>query len=413
MLSVDEARARLIKNISIVNIETIETVDSLGRILAESVKANIDSPPFDNSSMDGFALISADINNADKTNPAELKVVGDIPAGKVSKIAVKPGEAMRIMTGAPMPNGADSVIPVEKTNVNYHDINEAVPENVLIYSSVDQGGYVRKKGEDFSYHQVLIKPNTQLRAQEIGLMATLGKTSVNVFRRPKIGLFSSGDELLNIEEEMAPGKIRNSNSYTLTALLDDCGVEVVNLGIAKDTEKDVRRTLDMAVTAKVDLIISSAGVSVGAYDYVRVILENEGKLDFWKVNMRPGKPLAFGHYGDIPFVGLPGNPVSSFIGFEVFLRPLIYYLSGIESWKRQITRVSLAEKIISDGRESYLRGIYKPQENLGEVSLTGHQGSGNLYSLVLSQGLIVIPAGIKELSAGAEVDFWPFVGGLL
>jgi molybdopterin molybdotransferase len=227
-----------------------------------------------------------------------------------------------------------------------------------------------------------------------------------VYRKPRIGLFSSGDELLPADAALEPGKIRDSNSYTLAAQVQDAGAEVIRLGVARDTRESVAELLNGTIEQKVDMVLSSAGVSVGAFDFVKEVLESNGKLDFWRVNMRPGKPLAFGHYRNIPFIGLPGNPVSAFVGFEVFVRAAIARLSGARNVARQTVRVQSEDQIDSDGRESYLRAQVREEKGLYIARLTGHQGSGNLYSLVRANALLIIPAGVKCVPAGAEVNAW-------
>ncbi|HSQ39350.1 MAG TPA: molybdopterin molybdotransferase MoeA, partial [Anaerolineales bacterium] len=214
---------------------------------------------------------------------------------------------------------------------------------------------------------------------------------------------SSGDELLPVDVPLTEGKIHDSNSYALAAQIEDAGAEAVRLGVAKDKRVAVESLLDRAADMAVDSIVTSAGVSVGAFDFVKEVVESKGSLNFWRVNMRPGKPLAFGEYRGIPFIGLPGNPVSAFVTFEVFGRPAIEKLSGLETRPRRRTTVRLAEAVTCDGRESYLRAIVRED---GTARLTGHQGSGNLLSLVQANALLIIPAGVKSRPAGQEVEAW-------
>jgi molybdopterin molybdotransferase len=221
-----------------------------------------------------------------------------------------------------------------------------------------------------------------------------------------VAILSTGDELLPAEAQLAPGKIHDANSYTLIALVEACGGEAINLGIVADDPDAVQACLDKAAAEKVDLILSSAGVSVGALDFVRSVVEQKGSLDFWRVNMRPGKPLVFGHYLGIPFAGLPGNPVSAYVGFEVFLRPALLKLQGMRNLYRPIWRARLIEEVNSDGRESYLRAIVERQSGEMVARLTGHQGSGNLRSLVQANALLIIPSGVKSLPSGARLDAW-------
>jgi molybdopterin molybdotransferase len=221
-----------------------------------------------------------------------------------------------------------------------------------------------------------------------------------------VALFSSGDELLPPEAPLEEGKIRDSNSYTLAALLEGAGAEVIGLGVARDNRDSVKAVLEKAVKSQVDLILSSAGVSVGAFDFVKQVIESNGSMDFWRVNMRPGKPVAFGDYKNIPIIGLPGNPVSAFVGFEVFVRPALGKLSGVVGGSRRAVRVRCTEQIDSDGRESYLRAQVQEENGSLVARLTGHQGSGNLHSLVQANALLIIPAGVKCVPAGQDVDAW-------
>jgi molybdopterin molybdotransferase len=273
---------------------------------------------------------------------------------------------------------------------------------------VQAGANRRPRGTDIRAGEVVLKEGRVLKPQDLGVLAMLGVANVLVYRRPRVALFSSGDELLPVDAPREDGKIHDSNSYSLAALTEGAGAEVIRLGVAKDNPDAVKALLDKAVELEVDLILSSAGVSVGAFDFVKQVIESNGKMDFWRVNMRPGKPLAFGEYQNIQFIGLPGNPVSAFIGFEVFVRPVIRRLSGSLNEGRPTVRVICEEQIDSDGRESYLRAQVRPDAESGGfvARLTGHQGSGNLYSLVQANALLIIPAGVKCVPAGQEVDGW-------
>ena len=252
----------------------------------------------------------------------------------------------------------------------------------------------------------MLQTGHKLRPQDLGLLAMLGVADISVYCKPRVALLSSGDELIPVEEPLRPGKIRDSNTYTLAALIDEVGAEVIRLGIAADRREAVEALFENAAAQKVDLILSSAGVSVGAFDFIKHVVEAQGELTFWRVNMRPGKPLAFGKFKDIPFVGLPGNPVSAFVGFEVFVRPALERLSGLEVGSRPRVRVRLAEAISSDGRESYLRASVREENGILSAHLAGHQGSGNLLSIVQANALLIIPSGVKSLAAGKEVDAW-------
>ena len=405
-LSVNDAREQLLAALSPVERETVPLQKAAGRILAEDAVSPHDLPQFSNSSMDGFAMKAADLDGASAAAPVHLDVVADIPAGKPLDIEVLPGQAARIMTGAPLPDGADAVVPVEDTDFGVRDAGSELPSRVVIYRSLASGDYVRPRGQDIQAGQIVLKAGRRLRAQDIGMLAMLGKAEVRVFRRPRVAVLSTGDELLPVGSSAEPGKIFESNAHTLSALIESAGAVPIHLGIAPDTEDAVRERLDAAVSADVDLVLSSAGVSVGAYDYVRIVVESRGKLSFWRVNMRPGKPLAFGSYREVPFVGLPGNPVSAFVGFEVFVRPALARLGGYSAFKRSVVTGRLGHDVHSDGRESYLRATVEQNQAHWRANLTGHQGSGNQYSLVQANALVIIPADVKFLPAGADVEIW-------
>ena len=406
LLSVEQALARVLSHFQPVTIESVPLVESANRVLAVDVSAADDLPLFDNSSMDGFALRAADSSNAAPASRVTLRVVADIPAGSSPKVPLAPGEAARIMTGAQLPQGADAVVPVEDTDFQNRAAGSAPPEQVQIGRPVKSGENVRSRGMDVRQGEVVLHKGRRLNAQTLGVLAMLGFARVQVHKIPRVALFSSGDELLPVDAPLEPGKIRDSNSYMLAALLEGTGVEVLRLGVAKDSRDSVASLLEKAVTQNADLIISSAGVSVGAYDFVKEVIESNGALDFWRVNIRPGKPLAFGNYRNIPFLGLPGNPVSAFVGFEVFVRPTLGRLSGLSDGSRPIVRVRCEEEILSDGRESYLRAVIQAQDGVYVAKLTGHQGSGNILSLVQADALLIIPAGVKCVPAGQEVHAW-------
>ena len=382
--------------------QTVSLKRASGRILARDLSAETDLPLFDNSSVDGFALHAADF-----TSPRTLNVVADIRAGETSETPIQPGQSARIMTGAALPPGAEAVVMVEDTDFNVRTPGTPAPQTVTIHKSVQPGENIRHRGDDLHTGDKVLSAGTRLRAQEIGLLAMLGAVKLSVYRQPRMALLSSGDELLPVEAPLTPGKIHESNSYALAALAETAGVDIIQLGVAADNETDIRLRLQEAVEAKADVIVSSAGVSVGAFDYVKSVVEEDGELDFWKVNMRPGKPLAFGKYRGVPFFGLPGNPVSAFVGFEVFVRPALEKLSGLKLQPRPHQMARLAEPLESDGRESYLRAIVSQENGLLVARLTGHQGSGNIFSLVRANALLIVPSGVKSLTANSDVEIWP------
>ena len=408
LLNVAQALARILSHFQPVTTESVPLSEAANRVLAVDIRAANDLPPFDNSSMDGFAIRAADCADASPASPVTLRVVADIPAGSSPRISLATGEAARIMTGAPLPHGADAVVPVEDTDFQNRNAGSAAPAQVQIAKSVRSGENVRAHGMDVREGDIVLRKGRRLNAQSLGVLAMLGISTVEAYREPRVALFSSGDELLPVDAALEPGKIHDSNSYMLGALVESTGAEVLRLGVANDSRDSVSDLLENAVSKNADLILSSAGVSVGAYDFVKEVIESQGALDFWRVNMRPGKPLAFGNYRNIPFIGLPGNPVSAFVGFEVFVRPTLGRLSGLLDGLRPTIRVSCREEIRSDGRESYLRAVLHPGEenSVPTAKLTGHQGSGNLLSLVQADALLIIPAGVKCVPAGQEVNAW-------
>jgi len=406
LLSVEQANQIILSQFQPVATEKISLSACTNRVLATDIIAADDLPSFDNSSMDGFALRAADSSNATPSSPVTLSVVADIPAGSTPTVCLTPGQATRIMTGAQVPDGADSVIPVEDTDFNDRSAGIAPPKTVSITRPVQANENVRPRGMDVHTGDVILKAGVRLNAQSVGILAMLGFAEVEVYQRPRVALISSGDELLDVGDPLKPGKIRDSNSLMLASLIQSVGAEVLRLGIANDTNESVTGLLEKAVEKNADVIITSAGVSVGAFDYVKEVVETNGSLNFWRVNMRPGKPLAFGEYKKIPFIGLPGNPVSAFVGFEVFVRSALGKLYGLLDGSRQMVRVHCEEEITSDGRESYLRAIIHEKNGQLSAKLTGHQGSGNLLSLVHANALLIIPAGVKCVPAGQEVNAW-------
>lgn len=400
MLSVHEARERILSHFQKTATETLPLTDCANRVLGVDVTAPHDIPLFDNSAMDGFAIRAGDTAASTTT----LQVVADIPAGAAPTVTLMSGQAARIMTGAQIPAGADAVIPVEDTDIRHHASGTSAPETITFSKTVKAGDNIRERGSDMRAGEIVLQQGRTLKPQDLGLLATLGMAQVTVHKKPRVALLSSGDELVSVDAPLEPGKIRDSNSYTLASAIENAGADVLRLGVAKDSREAVTELFDNAVHEQVDLIISSAGVSVGAFDFIKEVVEANGNMDFWRVNMRPGKPLAFGSYRGINFIGLPGNPVSAFVGFEVFARPVLGRLSGSMDGNKPHVKVRCEEQVESDGRESYLRAKLRSENGILLAKLTGHQGSGNLLSLVQADALLIIPAGVKCVPAGQEVD---------
>lgn len=407
LLSVSNAQAIILDAIQTLGSETIPLQLARGRILAKQLNTEIDMPPFTNSSADGFAVQAADTQTASPETPVVLSVVGDIPAGSQPAFRVKAGQAARIMTGAPLPDGADAVVMVEATDVQARGLDTPLQNQVSIYKPVKAGDSLRPRGQDILAGTLLYNSGYCLRSQDIGLLASLGITQVQVYRKPRIALLSTGDELLDPSEPLRPGKIHDANSYLLSSFLEEHGAIITHMGFVRDDEHAIRERLDECITAGIDLLITSAGVSVGAYDYVRKIIADQGNLTFWKVDVRPGKPLAFGNYRGVPVIGLPGNPVSAFVGSLLFVLPVLKKMTGVLDLLPDTMQATLLEAVESDGRESYLRAILENRSGKWFVKLSGQQSSGNLFVLTRSNALLILPSGVKSLPTGATVNVYP------
>ncbi len=405
LLSVEEALERLLQRLSPVETEAVSLEGAVGRVLAEPAVASTDLPPFANAAMDGYAVRAGDVAGAGPDHPVTLKVVADVGAGLEDLPPIGAGEAARIMTGAPLPPGADAVVPVEDTSTPEAMAGTSAPSEVRVLRAVRSGDYVRPAGLDVRRGETVLAPGRRLRPADVGMLAAVGVSRPRVYRRPRVAILSTGDELVEVHEPLRPGKIRDSNSYALLAACRQAGAEAVRLGVAPDLEEAVEAKLEEAAMGA-DLLLSSAGVSMGARDYVRLVLERRGELGFWRVNIRPGKPLAFGRYQDLPFLGLPGNPVSALVTFEVFVRPVLARLAGLARVERLVVRARLEEPVKSDGRESYLRAHLEWREGEYLARLAGSQDSSVLSSLVKANALVVIPAGVRSVEAGEAVEAW-------
>ncbi|HUS94578.1 MAG TPA: gephyrin-like molybdotransferase Glp [Patescibacteria group bacterium] len=410
-LTVNEALQIILSGANILSPEVVPLMEGLNRIVATPILAREDLPPFANSAMDGYAVRADDVSTASGQEPVPLKVIGDIAAGFVSEAMVVSGTATRITTGAPLPWGADSVIPVEDTSETWRDTRRPLPEQIQIMRAVDKGSYVRWPGEDVKSGYLVVAAGQLLRPQEIGLLASLGYAEVEVIRQPRVGILATGDELIPIEAPLVPGKIRNSNGYTQAAQTIASHAIPVQLGVAGDTTQEVRERLAEGLALGVDLFVSSAGVSVGAYDIVKKVLEEDGEVNFWRVRMRPGKPLTYGRYQSTPYLGLPGNPVSAMVSFERFARPAILKMAGWPNTERPTILVRLNEEINSDGRESYIRAVVSRDSSGYWAETTGGQGSHMMTSLVKANALLIIPEGVRSVAPGVELTAmmldWP------
>ena len=406
LLPVEEAQSQILSEFSALPTEQVPVERSQDHVLAVDIISPLDLPAYPFSSMDGFAIKAGETTSATRNQPVKLKVVMEIPAGISPEKSIHSGEAARIMTGAVLPAGADAVIPIEETDALPNQSEVATGKEVTVFSPARTGDYIRPIGQDIRKGELVLKKGRRLLPQDMGVLVTLGFAAVEVYRTPRVALLSTGDELCPPGEPLGPGQIYDTNSIFLAALTERAACQVVRLGIARDDPQVIRAALDQAYAEQVDLIVSTAGVSVGAHDYVRSVIESNGSIKFWRVNMRPGKPIAFGRYRDIPVIGLAGNPVSAFVGFLVFIQPVLQKLSGTATAFPHLVQAVTAHPIESDGRQSYLRAVITPKDNGYQAVLTGHQGSGNLYSLVQANALLIVPPGVKSLPAGVTLTAW-------
>jgi molybdopterin molybdotransferase len=403
MLSVIEAQQAILARVKRLEPETAPLLEALGRVLAEDVISDTALPPFDNSAMDGYAVRAEDVRGASRDRPVRLPVVADIPAGHPAAVEITPGTGARITTGAMLPRGADAVVPVEDTDDDARGAS-AVLQSVAIYRAAERGLHVRMAGADVRQGEKVLSAGTLIRPAEVALLSAVGYSRVKVFRRPRAALLATGDELVPPDRLPGPGQIRNVNEYSTAALVMRHGGVPIPLGIARDRVEDVAAKLEEAIGQGADVIVASAGVSVGAYDIVKDAVVAHGSIDLWKVRMRPGKPLAFGAYRDVPFFGLPGNPVSAMMTFEQFVRPALRIMEGFPSWQKPTVAVTLLEPIESDGRETYARAWVERSSDRWVARLSGGQGSNMLGSLARANALVVVPDGVMRLDAGAAAQ---------
>ncbi len=407
LLNVDQALDNILADMKKLEAETVSLPDALDRVLAADIVSPIELPPFDNSAMDGYAIHFEDSADASQSKPAALPVTMDIMAGSAPDEELKPGAAARIMTGAPIPQGASAVIPVEDTDDEWQKGEDsALPAEVRLFRSLARGENIRLAGENIGVGDTIIRAGTVIGPAEIGMIAGIGRPRVEVIRQPKVAILSSGDELVDIYDELGPGKIRDTNGYALAGLIRGAGGVPIRLPIAKDSLESIRALYRRALEINPDLLISTAGVSVGAADLVKVVMDELGEIDFWRINMRPGKPLAYGTIQGVPFFGLPGNPVSTMVTFEVIVRPALAKIAG-RAYKRRKVKATLASGMRSDGRRTYARVTLKREGARLVARSTGIQSSGALMSMVLADGLAVISEGVRRVPAGNEIEVLP------
>ncbi|MFC1907646.1 gephyrin-like molybdotransferase Glp [Chloroflexota bacterium] len=400
MISVEQALEKILGYVDVLEAEESPILDTLGLVLAEDVVSTMDVPPLDNSAMDGYAVIAEDIRGAGEQSPRYLKVIGTVPAGSISKQAVIPGTAVRIMTGAPVPSGADTVVQFENTDETQREPNSS---EIGILAEAEVGLNIRRAGEDITKGSVTLRQGTVLQSAEIGVLASLGRTSVRVIRRPVVAILSTGDEVVDISQPLPPGKIYNSNTYSLAALVKRYGGVPRLLGIALDNEDSLITKLHEGLDS--DMLITTGGVSVGDYDVVKDVLAKEGEIGFWRVRMKPGKPLAFGSIKGVPHLGLPGNPVSTMVTFELFARPAILKMQGKQNWTKPVIEATIEGSVKNtDGRRIYARAMVGKRDGQYFARLTGPQGSGILTSMTSANGLVIVPEERAGVEAGEMVQ---------
>ncbi len=398
-ISVAEAQQIILDACPVLESETVASVAAQERVLAAPVVSSRTLPPADCSAMDGYAVRAEDLAGASASAPVVLSVVYEVAAGGQGSRPLVAGEAARIFTGAPIPAGADSVVIQEDTS--------AEGDRVEIPVIPEPGENVREAGEDIQRGDVVLEPGALLGPAQLGMLASLGRSLVQVHQRPRVAILSGGDELVDPDGDVAGGRIVSSNTYSLAALCRAVGAEPINLGIARDTPDELERLLRRGLRA--DFLVSSAGVSVGDHDYVRPVLEKLGcRLLLWGIRMKPGYPLTFGRFenGKGPLVfGLPGNPVSAMVTFEQFIRPAIRKATGHRAWFRPVVRARLAETLTKKaGRLHFVRVQLTRREGRIEATSTGNQSSGVLRSMTLADGLMIFPAEATEMPADSEVS---------
>jgi molybdopterin molybdotransferase len=350
--------------------------------------------------MDGYAVRSRDTQGAGRQSPRFLRVIDTVAAGSISKHEVKPGTAIRIMTGAPIPKGADSVVRFEDTDEPQRKMSFT---EIGILSEVKVGSDIRRAGEDIAQGSIVLRQGTLIRPSEIGVLASLGRSMVKVIRRPVVAILATGDELVDINQPLPPGKIYNSNTYSVAALVVRYGGVPQILGVALDSEDSLVAKLHMALDS--DILITTGGVSMGDYDVVKDILANEGEIVFWQVRMKPGKPLAFGTIKGIPHLGLPGNPVSSMVTFELFARPAILKMMGKKNLAKPTIEAIIENPVVnSDERRIFARAVVEKRSGQYFARLTGPQGSGILTSMTIANGLVVVSEDKARVAAGDMVQ---------
>jgi molybdopterin molybdotransferase len=406
VLSVEEAQERILSAFRPLEAERVDLFQALDRVLAEDIQADMNIPPLDNSAMDGYAVRAADTAAASADHPAPLKVIYDLAAGYVTDLRVEQGTAIRIMTGAPSPNGADAVVPFEETDESRgHRDGSLSRDKVQVLVAACRGANIRPAGEDVHLGETVLRKGSQVRPGEVGLLASVGRPSVLVHRRPRVAILATGDELVGVDQVPGPGQIRNSNNYTVAAAVLRYGGVPLMIGIARDNIPDLTAKIQAGLAQQPDLFITSGGVSVGDFDVVKNVLAAEGEISFWRVRMKPGKPLAFGKLHGVPHLGLPGNPVSSLVSFELFARPALLLMQGRTRLDKPTVEATMLDGLVDkDDRRHYMRVVVEKQGSDYVARLTGEQGSGILSSVAKANGLAIVPEEMSSVAPGTRLQ---------
>jgi molybdopterin molybdotransferase len=409
LLSLEEARERMLDGLEALATEEVALEEALGRVLAGALTSKLTLPPWDNSAMDGFAVIAADIAAATTDTPVSLMVIGEAAAGRRADGAVARGTAVRILTGAPLPDGADAVVPVEDTDARPGVAD--LPQSVAIHAAKTVGAHIRRAGSDLRRGDTILAAGAELAPQALAVAAAGGHARVTTHRRPRVALLATGDELAPVGAELTADQIPDSNTVGLAAQSRELGAEVRSLGISRDARSDVVDRLNQGL-AWADVIVASGGVSVGAHDVVKDAFAEIGRIELWRIAVQPGKPLVFGRAGavgragEVLLFGLPGNPVSSYVTFELFVRPVLRRLAGhADVIGRQIVRATLGQDISKGpGRRAFLRVTLRDGDDGWHAALAGGQDSHVLSALAAADGLAIIPEEVDALPKGSQVE---------
>jgi molybdopterin molybdotransferase len=398
-LDIQEALSQVLERVPVLEAEEIPILESLGRVLAEEIVATEDIPPFVSAVMDGYAVRGQEIAGASPETPVRLQLLGEVTAGSVSEHAVEPGSAVRIMTGAPLPPGADTVVPFEQTD-------QAEAGWVQVMAPIRPGGHIRGPGGDVHRGEKVLERGIRLHPRDVGLLASLGRPRIHVTRRPRVAVLATGDELVDVDQPLAPGKIRGSNTYSNYALVRKYGGEPLSLPLAGDRFEEISARIDEGLAWGADLLLTSGGTALGVHDLLKEILARRGRVIFWQVRIQPGRPVVFGEVEEVPLLGLPGNPISCWVAFELLARPALLKMQG----QRDLGKPEVQATLLSDvkayrDRVRFLGAVVEPAADGGYTArLTRRQGVGRLTSMAQANGLVVVPAeAYPVLKAGSTV----------